>query len=149
MAQKETKRQVFDGRVSILFSDEGLTIRLQDDNSSLNVVEINLDAKQTCQALSRLSHTHCKFEAFGIENLGKDMQHVSLEFSYGDDELSNRPTAEVLKELADKACPEGWVHDNYFNSQGSFFRRDGKAMARTRMRRWVDSEEETDASDKC
>ncbi len=98
----------------------------------------------TGQALSRLSHTHCKFEAFGKDNLGKDLEHKRLEFSYDDDGHYNHPTKAVLKELADKACPEGWSHDNYFNSQGFFFTRDGKAWAQTRMRRWVDHPEEGD-----
>ena len=44
---------------------------------------------------------------------------------------------ETAKEIIQKVCPEGWKPDMGFNSQDSFFSKDGKEYARTTIRRWV------------
>lgn len=43
-------------------------------------------------------------------------------------------------DIADRVCPDGWIADHYFNSQNSFYYKDGQTWARTTIRRWVDKE---------
>ena len=127
-----------DARITILFSDEGLRIEIHDDKAVVTFAVIHLDRKQTCQALSRLSHTHCaKAEVFDLDHVGKTREHKTFEFKMPGSEWKDR--TETAKKIAVEQCPKGWTPQLYFGSQTSFFYKDDEAWARTNLMRWVES----------
>jgi hypothetical protein len=75
----------------------------------------------------------CQFSVIGLEKIGKRHQHKTFEFPIpvGRNKIKAR-------EIVSSICPEGWVPDKEFNSQDSFFIKDGEYWARTIIRRWVD-----------
>jgi len=132
---------ILDGQITILADEDGVKIELIDNTSFLPFAQVKLNPKQFCQAMSRLAHTPCeKMEVFNLDNVGKNLEHKSFEFEMPDNQYRNK---EVAKDILQKICPEGWKPDLYFDSQGSFFVRDDKPYARTRLRRWVEQSEET------
>jgi hypothetical protein len=120
-----------DGRITMLFNEEGLHIDLFD-SLSLRFCAIHLNKEQVCQALSRLAFTHCDIEVQKLENVGKQMIHEYLVF-----EVSKYHDVEEACKIARELCTGGWVPDLSFNSQDSFFSKDGKNYARTIRRKWV------------
>ena len=127
-----------EGRISILFSDEGLKIELEDSDAVIRFAEIKLNPEQTCQALSRLSGTHCNIEVVGLDKVGKKREHKDLVFPIPKDAGYGDQRRTIASDLALKACPEGWTPSLYFGSQNSFFQdEDGNYMARCTIMRWV------------
>ena len=126
--------------ITILFREGGLHIEVEDRDASITFLELDLDAAQTCQALSRLGCTPvsaCEVE--GLDRVGKKMEHKKLEFEVpkGTRWTHRKDSDQKLLKLMHKHMPEGWVSDAYFQSQDSFFERDGKEWAQTTIRRWV------------
>ena len=126
-----------DAKISILFSEEGLHIKLYDNESVIKFCNIRLNKEQTCEALARMFHTPCTMEVFELENVGKRRVSQPLEF-----EIHDRYDKELLEGLAKECCPEGWTPNLSFNSQGSFYRKNDIQWARTICYKWVDIEEE-------
>ena len=128
-----------DAQITMLFNEDGLRIEVHDADASITFLEIHLDATQTCQAFSRLSHTKVSAcEVRGIEKVGKKMEWDTLEFPFNDHTVSYNERDELAYQEALKACPEGWTPSGHFGSQGSFFDKDGVRHARTTIRRWVE-----------
>jgi hypothetical protein len=128
-------------KITMLFDDGGLNLRLEDDDANVTFVELRLNPQQVCQVFSRLCYTSVEScEVFGLDKVGKKMENKKFEFVLPDDTVSYRDR-EIVKKIAEKICPEGWELDLYFDSQGSFFKRDGKQYARCTIRRWVEKEQ--------
>jgi hypothetical protein len=125
------------GSITLLVNQEGTTITIRDKESSLNLCEVTLTPQQLSAALSRLAHTPCELEIFekSFEHVGKKLETDRLEFEIPVGFI--RANKELVNKLALEATPEGWVPDLYFNSQNSFFTRDGKNYAMCVVRRWV------------
>jgi len=123
-------------KCTLLIGAESTTIELIDSDSSTTFARVILTPKQLSQCLSRMAYVDCEIELLGIENVGKTMELKKHEFEIP----KNIPYSErknVLAELIKETLPDGWVSDNYFSSQDTFFTKDGKDMARTTIRRWV------------
>ena len=127
--------QLKDPRISILIGQESTTIEIQDGSSYQTFVRVKLTPEQLSAALSRLSMTPCECEVVGIERVGKNHEHQNFEFEMPKSEWITRD--KIARETAERLCPEGWESDGYFGSQGSFFKKDDKNMARVTIRRWV------------
>jgi hypothetical protein len=126
-----------EGKVTILFSRDGLKIEVEDKLSSLRFLEVSLDQHQTCDALSRLACTPCVIDVRGLDNVGKQRENGSIEFELPPStDFHNRK--EIASVLAKEHCPDGWIVSTYFGSQDSFFKKDGKPYARTSTTRWVE-----------
>ncbi|MBW2632454.1 MAG: hypothetical protein JRC90_12005, partial [Deltaproteobacteria bacterium] len=128
------------GKLTLLFdSDRGLTIQIEDKNSGLNILNVNVkDAKSVVALLSRLSSVECDIELYSTENAGKVLIIDKMEFKV-DDEKYNTRADEAFKEAV-KICPKGWKPDNYFNSQNSFFTKGDETYARCTIRKYVDAD---------
>ena len=66
-------------QIDIMFSENGLDIRLRDHDGGFTFVELHLNPEQTCQAMSRLAHTHVeKCEVKALDQVGKNkgVNHV-------------------------------------------------------------------------
>lgn len=126
--------------ISIFISQEGTRIELYDWTSGQFFAEIKLTPEQLSMALSRLSHTPCEIEIWNQDKINKQHEHKPMEFEMPRTEWKTKK--EEAGKIAKEVCPEGWVPDCYFGSQGSFFEKDGKSYARCTIRRWVTDEEE-------
>jgi len=128
------------GRISILFNENGLRIELKDFDSGIVFAIAKLNQEQTCQALSRLSDTHCTIEVLGLEYVGKKQEHKEFVFEILPDEdykLGNGALNQMcLRELKKNGMGD-WIPDNYYNSQNSLFSKDNKKYARAIIRRWI------------
>jgi hypothetical protein len=72
---------------------------------------------------------------YSLERVGKEMKMDKLQFPLPKN-VSYRNKKEAAKAEAGHLCPEGWTHDNYFNSQDSFFDKDGEPWAQVIIRKW-------------
>lgn len=131
--------KIKDGRITILTSGEDVVIEIRDSDANIKFCHVVLTTKQFCQAMGRLSHTEChSMEVFGLERVGKNMEHKKLEFQMPDSINDTGYTRDEIASMrARDNCPHGWVPDLYFNSQDSYFKEMGKEMARCTIRRWV------------
>jgi len=123
-----------DGRITTLFNDDGLTIELHDSKANTQFAKIKLTPTQVTKAFSRLGYVECSIELFGLERVG--LKHENKKFEFILPVISYTEEKKIAKELVIKRCPKGWVPDLFFNSQDSFFDKDGKRWARTTIRRW-------------
>lgn len=128
-----------DPKISILIGSESTTIEIKDFTSSITFVKVTLSPEQLSQALSRLSYTSCECEVRDLALIGKRMEHKKHQFEIPND-LPYSLRSEVLPQLIKETLPEGWQSDDYFNSQDTFFKKDGKEYAQTTIRRWVNEE---------
>ena len=128
-------------KVDLSFSDEGLDIRIRDDDSGLTFVELHMGQKEACQVMSRLSSVPAeKCELRGLDKVGKKMEVDYFEFGM-DENIKYADRREEAFAIARDTCPEGWVPDNYFGSQNSFRNaKNGQLIARATIRRWVEKE---------
>jgi uncharacterized membrane protein len=130
----------FNAQISILASyDDLIKITISDKDASLDIIELNLTREQFINAtMNRLSNTEVSSSvAYGIENIGKKLEMDTLVFEIPKGLLRLESVDKTLQKLALKSTPEGWYPDMNFNSQNSFFGKDGKHYARTIIRRWV------------
>ena len=131
-----------DGKITLLFSHDGCEIELTDWSSTITFAKVKLNQKQTCQALSRLCDTSCVIEVNNLDKVGKKriQEELIIELpkeTRWDEEVK------TAKKLAIKATENTeWKPSLSFDSQDSFFTKDGKKYARTRKLKWIDFEEE-------
>jgi len=130
------------GNITILVDGSGARIEVGDESSGIRFLKINLSAEQFMACLGRLSMVKCDLELSGIDQVGKTLEVGSHEFKvpaeiydlkWDDRQRFNQE----LEELAEEGLMYGWISDNYFGSQDSFFKKDGEQWARVTIRRWV------------
>jgi hypothetical protein len=127
-----------DAKITMLFRHDGMDIEIHDDDADVTFCKIHLTQEQTCQALSRLSHTTIDLcEVHALDVVGKKREYDTLEFLFEDHGFYNGRGKRAYEE-AQKVCPAGWEASGYFGSQGSFFQKDGKQYASCTIYRWVD-----------
>lgn len=127
--------QLKDGRITFLFDDEGATLEIQDNEANVQFLKIRLNQEQVCQMLSRLGTTYCELtEVFHLDKVGKKHINKTFEFELPDCDFMERKQCAI--ETIKDVCPKDWESDNYFNSQNSFFNKDGKQYARVTIRKW-------------
>lgn len=123
-------------QITILVGRDSTTIELRDKNASITFARVTLTPEQLSAALSRSAYTPCEIEVVGLDKVGKKMEMKELTFEVRV-EFSSR-TSDAVHQIALRVAPEGWIPDNYYASQSSFFHNDdGKKFARTTIRRWV------------
>lgn len=127
--------------ISILTSEEKVTIEIEDMGSITKFVKVTMTPEQFTQALSRLSNTKCSVEVRGLHKVGKRHEHKEFTFEVPSGLGFGRDRDKRFLPILMRKCPEGWEPDTHFGSQNSFFSEGTKNYARTIIRRWVDSEE--------
>lgn len=125
------------GKITFLIDRDGATIEIEDGNSNTMFAKIILTPEQLCQAMSRQAFTPCSLEVKGLDRVGKKHENKDHVFELPSEIFRNKENALALFQLAKKTTPEGWIPDNYFSSQNSFFSKDGKNYARCVIRRWI------------
>ena len=128
-------------KLTLLFNSEGLHIQVYDDDSCIQFLDLELNEKQTCDALSRLGHCEVKnAEVYNLNHVGKIREENKLEFQMPNDvDYTNRK--EIAVQIAKEKCPVGWKPSCYFGSRDSFFYKNKEEWARTRIYRWVAKQE--------
>lgn len=129
-----------DGQISIFVGEESTTIDIYDKDASTRFASIKLTPEQLSMALSRLSHTPCSIEVHGLDRVGKLHENKQFEFEIPEN-LRGSKYADELREIAQPQLTDGWIVSDLFQSQGSFFQKNGKQYARCTIRRWVDKQE--------
>ena len=128
----------FNGRLSFYINDDGIWLEIRDATSGTLLIEGRVSEENTLKVLSRMGHVEMSEAWAGsFERINKVMLMHELVFpvpgeGYGDGRK------EEAKRIANEICPKGWVPDNNFSSQNSFFFKDGQRFARTTIRKWCD-----------
>lgn len=126
-------------QISILINSDYTEIKITDSKSNTDFVRVKLTPEQLSMALSRLGNIPCEADVYGLDKIGKTHENKTFEFKLPENFESFRRnyTDKQLKEMADNLLSDGWVSDEYFSSQNSFFTKEGKKYARAIIRRWV------------
>ena len=114
--------------------DDAINITVQDKTSTVRFLEMTMTREQFINAtMNRLACTGVlKASVNGFDRVGKTMEMDDFVV-----EIPKWHDSEGAVRIVRKECPDGWVPDLYFGSQGSFFDKDGRHYARTTIRRWV------------
>ena len=125
-------------KIDILFNRNGLTINIYDVVSSLLVAEIELNNKQTLEALSRMSHTYCNMKTYNLNKIGKKLCIATFYVNLFKTERWK--DVEKAKEMTEKLCKTiapDWEPDLVFNSQDSFMKDEkGNTWCKSTIRRY-------------
>lgn len=130
------------GKIDLLFDrDRGCTIRVKDEKSCINILEVQVKSEDVAALMSSLGHVDCEFSCVDPEiygRVGKKMIMDTLEFPMPECKYSEED--QVVRQEALKLCPDGWVPDLHFGSKYSFFFRNGVEYARCTIRSWVEED---------
>lgn len=124
------------GKISILINSEETTIEITDDLANVRFVKVKLTPEQLSSALSRCMLIDCELEVKGLDKVGKTHQNKNFEFEIPVN-LADSSKSKELAQIAQSQLSDGWIADQYFSGQKSFFKKDGKQYARVVIRRWV------------
>ena len=69
-----------DGKGTMFFRDDGLTIELRDGKSGITFAKAKFNPKQTMQILSGIAYTPCSLIVTGLDKVGLSMEHKKLTF---------------------------------------------------------------------
>ena len=130
-----------DGQITISRPQYGngtkkIVITIKDTNSVIDFIELEIDYVNFTEAITGLAYSECKFETRLLDKVGKKRIIDNFEFEMDNPKLSR--SKEFAIEKVKKICPIGWECSTYFGSQDSFFDRDGKSFARTKIMKWVE-----------
>ena len=124
-----------DPHITIYVSKDIVEIELHDEDASITFAKISLDPNEFCAALGRLACCKCEIELYGVDKIGKRMEHKDFIVEMPKEDWKR--DKDIAARLTTEQCPKGWRPDLYFGSQGSFFEKDGKRYAKSTIRRWV------------
>lgn len=124
-------------KVSLLFhSDHASGIRIEDATSGEIVAHVHMNPSDVVRLLSREVMVECDVEYGELSRVGKNMEIEKLVFPMPDG-IGYKERNKVAIAESVKHVPDGWVADNYYGGQSSFFEVDGQKHARVTIRRWV------------
>lgn len=114
---------------------EKISIRVKDESSRIEFLEIEIDLVSFAKAITGLSEVKCEMVTRRLEHVGKTEEIDKLEFEIPEHTYTNRE--EVTLETALKLCPDSWTLDPYLGSKDSFSYKDGKEYCRVNIFRYV------------
>ena len=125
------------GKISILINREYTTIEVEDENANCTFLKINLTPEQLSMALSRQMSIDCELDIIGLDKIGK--RHENKKFAFAIPKtIRGSQYSKTLQTLAQSKLEDGWIADNYFGSQDSFYTgTDNTQYARCTIRRWI------------
>lgn len=127
------------GKITFLVDIDRTTIKIIDDDAGITFIEITLTPEQLSSALSRLAYTNCKkVEVRNLDNVGKQRENKRFEFKLPDE--FQREYYSVKAKIIEyaKTIIDDWILYDSFNSQDSFFVKDGIWWGRCTIIRWVE-----------
>jgi hypothetical protein len=134
-------------KITMLFNRDGLCLEVEDDDSGVRFLKIELNQEQVCEAMSRLACTSCaSAEVKGLDKVGKKLEMATIFVEMPKDtykvfgsERSKVAVEEVKKYMIENSLTD-WVPDFYFGSTDAYCHRDNKFFCKCTIRRWVDKE---------
>ncbi len=138
---KETMK--INGKITFLVNSEYTTIEVHDTDSATTFLKIRLTPEQLASALSRLAYTECEsIVVNNLDNVGKKRERKEIIQELPDNinyyQTNNPDTKKELIQFLQSKLDDGWVINDYFNSQDSFFRNEKNVMCvRCFAVRWV------------
>ena len=124
------------GKISILINREYTSIEIEDENANVRFLTVRLNPEQLSAALSRTMCIDCEIEVKGLEKIGKIHENKRFDFEIPK-ELASSKNGKKLSEIAQSLLANGWVADEYFSSQNSFFKKGDIQYASCTVRRWT------------
>jgi hypothetical protein len=124
-----------DAQITVIATyEDSIRISVYDKASGKSFLEMDLTREQFVNAvLNRLGNTDVKSaEVFHLDLVGKTMEIERLEF-----EITVWHDKQSAIKIAQEICPEGFTPDLSFDTNTSFYDKNGKYYARTTARRWV------------
>jgi len=137
-----------DGKITIHRIHSGrecIEIEFVDVQSGTKFALAELSLEAFADAITGRGMVECTIDVCGLERVGKVMHVKSIKFPLLD--LAPDKKVAACKEVA-RICPEGWVPDNYFGSQDSFWQDDGVLWAKCIIRCWVLPDEQPPSLDR-
>ena len=128
------------GELTLLINSDVTRIEIKDELSGNLIVSVEVSPENIVAALSRLANVECDMKYYGSDNIGKKRENDRYLFDVKDI-LYTRHNKKNLQEQCQKLLDEenqGWICRNYFNSQDSFIRKDGKTFANAYIDRYVE-----------
>lgn len=110
-----------------------ISIQVKDENAGIRFLEMEVDLDKFTNALTGLCEQECDVKVTGLQNIGKKIERSKIEFEMTEDRFNK----EVAKRVCESLLTDGWQLRDSFSSQGSFFKENGKNMARANIVRWV------------
>lgn len=129
--------ELTNARISMLVNKDYTDIEIEDNDSLTVIVKIQLTPEQLSQMLSRQAYVKCeKCQTGNLSKVGKKHENKTFEFEVAFSKAQKELELACNMALLEQKMYE-WVPDTYYQSQNSFFMKDGKEWARTTIRRWV------------
>ena len=115
-------------------SSDHVNIRIVDNASRIQFVEVSLSVEQYGYLITGLSEQECEMQVRGLDKVGKHRVSESRTIfcpirSY------NKET--LVQWLVDNAQEEGWTLDTYLGSQSSIKHREDGVMLQYRVYKFV------------
>ena len=121
--------------------DDYISVSVHDEDACIQFLNLQIPFASFAEALTGLARTPCTMEFMGLQNVGKKREHKELIITLPDGIRWGAKRKDIAISEGKKQCPKGWVMDEYFSRQNSFFTEDGKDFARTSINRWVEKED--------
>lgn len=107
-----------EGKVSIIKNTEGkVTIRVEDKNSGIRFLEVDMESSEFAEAIFGLTNRPCNYTTRGFENLGKFFKQEPFSFEISEHRNKEEAYAKLAKIAEDDK--EG-SYKNNFSIQNSF-----------------------------
>ena len=128
-------------RPSFSSGKEVISIKVEDYESGIRFLDIEIGYSDFARLITGLSGIHCDMTVRGLANIGKVKEQKTIEFKIPDYHISSR-NGDAIKE-AKNHTHDGWTCDNYFSRQSSFFFKCDQYWARASIFRYVDVEQDS------
>lgn len=123
-------------KITILINAEYTEIEILDSDANTYLAKVKLTPEQLSKVLGRQGHIECQCTTGDLTRIGKKHESENFEFEITKGRSDVELYADCSKALIEHGMQE-WAPDNYYSSQNSFFKKDGKDYARVVIRRWV------------
>ena len=131
-----------EGRLTISrpsYSDgrKRVIITIEDYDASVTLVTVEVGLEEFASALTGLAYQPVELHLGPVERFGKKKVRSTMHIEIPSGTSFNE-RKEVAKRIAEeKAKAEGWEVVGSLESQGSFYRKDGKEMAEVPLAKWI------------
>lgn len=83
-----------------------ITIRLEDGDSSIRIIEAKVSLENFAKALTGMSYIQCESEVYLTDEIGKIHEHKEIPV-----ELPYDASKEKFEEAVKEFCIDGWITD--------------------------------------
>jgi hypothetical protein len=119
--------------------DKFIVIKIRDKASRQTFVTASIDYSDFTEALTGLAEAPMTTEVRGLDLVGLNRESKKIVFQFNESMIFEGETKrDAARRVSIAFIPNGWLSDNYFESQDTFFVEKGINYARFTVRRWVE-----------